>query len=156
MYPVNQVILGGDSMFNNLEDLDLQIQRMEAYKKKLQQLKTSQNVIATPIWDNIDKEVSSMPEDQKTKLFDNAEYSDLYVKLQAITQAELLNLVKSKIESSPEGKELLQNQLCLIKKLKTKISEETSREMELFNKFKEYSRSHPEVTYDEFIKKGLL
>ena len=156
MYPVNQVILGGDSMFNNLEDLDLQIQRMEAYKKKLQQLKTSQNVIATPIWDNIDKEVSSMPEDQKTKLFDNAEYSDLYIKLQAITQAELLNLVKSKIESSPEGKELLQNQLCLIKKLKTKIAEETSREMELFNKFKEYSKSHPEVTYDEFIKKGLL
>ena len=156
MYPVNQVILGGDSMFNNLDDLDLQIQRMEAYKKKLQQLKTSQNVIATPIWDNIDKEVSSMPEDQKTKLFDNAEYSDLYVKLQAITQAELLNLVKSKIESSPEGKELLQNQLCLIKKLKTKIAEETSREMELFNRFKEYSRSHPEVTYDEFIKKGLL
>ena len=156
MYPVNQVILGGDSMFNNLDDLDLQIQRMEAYKKKLQQLKTSQNVIATPIWDNIDKEVSSMPEDQKNKLFDNAEYSDLYIKLQAITQAELLNLVKSKIESSPEGKELLQNQLCLIKKLKTKISEETSREMELFNKFKEYSKSHPEVTYDEFIKKGLL
>lgn len=156
MYPVNQVILGGDSMFNNLEDLDLQIQRMEAYKKKLQQLKTSQNVVATPIWDNIDKEVSSMPEDQKNKLFDNAEYSDLYVKLQAITQAELLNLVKSKIEASPEGKELLQNQLCLIKKLKTKIAEETSREMELFNKFKEYSKSHPEVTYDEFIKKGLL
>ena len=156
MYPVNQVILGGDSMFNNLDDLDLQIQRMEAYKKKLQQLKTSQNVIATPIWDNIDKEVSSIPEDQKAKLFDNAEYSDLYIKLQAITQAELLNLVKSKIESSPEGKELLQNQLCLIKKLKTKIAEETSREMELFNKFKEYSKSHPEVTYDEFIKKGLL
>lgn len=155
MYPVNQVILGGDSMFSNLEDLDLQIQRMEAYKKKLQQLKTSQNTVATPLWDNIDKEVSSMPEDQKNKLFDNAEYSDLYVKLQAITQAELLSLVKGKIEASPEGKELLQSQLSLIKKLKTKIAEETSREMDLFNKFKEYSRSHPDVTYDEFIKKGL-
>ena len=156
MYPVNQVILGGDSMFNNLDDLDLQIQRMEAYKQKLQQLKTSQNTITTPIWDSIDKEISSMPEDQKNKLFDNTEYSGLYMKLQEVTQAELLSLVKGKIESSPEGKELLQNQLCLIKKLKTKIAEETSREMELFNKFKEYSRSHPEVTYDEFIKNGLL
>ena len=155
MYPVNQVILGGDSMFNNLEDLDLQIQRIEAYKKRLQQLKTSQNTVATPIWDNIDKEVSSMHEDQKNKLFDNAEYSDLYVKLQAITQAELLSLVKGKIEASPEGKELLLAQLSLIRKLKTKIAEETSREMDLFSKFKEYSRSHPDVTYDEFIKKGL-
>lgn len=156
MYPVNQVILGGDSMFNNLDDLDLQIQRMEAYKQKLQQLKTSQNTITTPIWDSIDKEISSMPEDQKNKLFDNTEYSGLYMKLQEVTQAELLSLVKGKIESSPEGKELLQAQLCLIKKLKTKIAEETSREMELFNRFKEYSRSHPDVTYDEFIKKGLL
>ena len=155
MYPVNQVILGGDSMFNNLEDLDLQIQRIEAYKKRLQQLKTSQNTVATPIWDNIDKEVSSMHEDQKNKLFDNTEYSDLYVKLQVITQAELLSLVKGKIEASPEGKELLQAQLSLIRKLKTKIAEETSREMDLFSKFKEYSRSHPDVTYDEFIKKGL-
>jgi hypothetical protein len=155
MYPVNQVILGGDSMFNNLEDLDLQIQRMEAYKRKLQQLKSSQNIVATPIWDAIDSEVNSMPEEHKNKLFDNAEYSDLYIKIQAITQTELLNLVKSKIETSREGKELLQSQLCLIKKLKTKIAEETSREMDLFNRFKEYSRSHPDVTYDEFIKKGL-
>ena len=38
MYPVNQVILGGDSMFNsNLDDLDVQIQRMEAYRQKLKQ-----------------------------------------------------------------------------------------------------------------------
>jgi hypothetical protein len=155
MYPVNQVILGGDSMFNNFEDLDLQIQRMEAYKKKLQQLKSTQNVLSTPVWDAIDNEVASMPEEHRNKLFDSTEYSDLYVKIQALTQTELLNLVKGKIESSQEGKELLQSQLCLIKKLKTKIAEETSREMELFNRFKEYSRSHPDVTYDEFIKKGL-
>jgi hypothetical protein len=32
MYPVNQVFLGGDHMMSNLEDLDLQIQRMEAYR----------------------------------------------------------------------------------------------------------------------------
>lgn len=155
MYPVNQVILGGDSMFNNLEDLDLQIQRMEAYKRKLQQLKSSQNIAATPIWDAIDNEVNAMHEEHKNKLFDNSEYSDLYIKIQAITQAELLSLVKGKIEASQEGKELLQSQLSLIKKLKTKIAEETSREMDLFNRFKEYSRSRPDVTYDEFIKKGL-
>ena len=36
MYPVNQVILGRDSMFNsNLDDLDVQIQRMEEYRQKL-------------------------------------------------------------------------------------------------------------------------
>lgn len=42
MYPVNQVILGGESMFNNLDDIDMQIQRMEAYRQKLKQLRESQ------------------------------------------------------------------------------------------------------------------
>ena len=42
MYPVNQVILGGESMFNNLDDIDMQIQRMEAYRQRLKQLKESQ------------------------------------------------------------------------------------------------------------------
>ena len=29
MYPVNQVILGGESMLTNFDDIDLQIQKME-------------------------------------------------------------------------------------------------------------------------------
>ena len=32
MYPVNQVILGGESIFNNLDDIDTQIQKMEMYR----------------------------------------------------------------------------------------------------------------------------
>ena len=28
-------------------------------------------------------------------------------------------------------------------------------EMELFKKFKEYSKSHPEVTYDQFLKDNI-
>lgn len=35
MYPVNQVILGGDPMMSSIDDLDTQIHRMEAYRRKL-------------------------------------------------------------------------------------------------------------------------
>ena len=45
MYPVNQVILGGDSMFNSLDDIDTQIQKMEAYRQKLKQLKEPKTTI---------------------------------------------------------------------------------------------------------------
>ena len=39
MYPINQVILGGESMFNsNIDNIDAQIQKMESYKQKLKQL----------------------------------------------------------------------------------------------------------------------
>jgi hypothetical protein len=40
-------------------------------------------------------------------LFQDEDYTDLYNRLQILVQQELLNLVKSRIESIPEGKELL-------------------------------------------------
>lgn len=154
MYPVNQVILGGDSMFNSLDDIDMQIQRMEAYRKKLQQLKA----MPTPqklIWDEIDAEISPMSEEQRARLFGDEDYVNVYTRLQNMVQAEILNLVKGRIESHPEGKELLERQLKLVKRLKGKIIDDTNREMELFKKFKEYSKANPEVTYEEFIKANM-
>ena len=159
MYPVNQVILGGDSMFNsNLDDLDVQIQRMEAYRQKLKQLKESQQqqpIQKSLIWDQIAAEITPMSSEQKNRLLNNADYVDTYNELQSIVQVELLNLVKAKIENTEKGKELLSKQLKIVKKLKTKIIEDTDREMELFKKFKEYSKKHPDTSYDEFIKENM-
>ena len=158
MYPVNQVILGGDSMFNsNLDDLDVQIQRMEAYRQKLKQLKESQQqqpIQKSLIWDQIDAEITPMSSEQKNRLLNNADYVDTYNELQSIVQVELLNLVKAKIENTEKGKELLSKQLKIVKKLKVKIID-TDREMELFKKFKEYSKKHPDTSYDEFIKENM-
>lgn len=156
MYPVNQVILGGtDPLSNPLQDIDTQVQLMETYKNRLQQLKASQNQSIKLIWNDIDNEINSMTEEQKSRLFNNEEYIEIYNQIQSKVQFELLNLVKAKIEGTPEGKELLQRQLSILKKLKIKIVEETNREMELFRKFKEFSVSHPNVTYDEFLKSNL-
>lgn len=159
MYPVNQVILGGDSMFNsNLDDLDVQIQKMEAYRQRLKQLKESQQqqpIQKSLIWDQIDAEITPMSSEQKNRLLNNADYVDTYNELQSIVQVELLNLVKAKIENTEKGKELLSKQLKIVKKLKTKIIEDTDREMELFKKFKEYSKKHPDTSYDEFIKENM-
>jgi hypothetical protein len=54
-----------------------------------------------------------------------------------------------------EGKELLQRQLKIVRSLKSKIIQDTNREMEMFRKFREFSKAHPEVTYDEFIKANM-
>lgn len=156
MYPVNQVILGGDPLFNGIDDIDVQIQKMEAYKKRLQQLKSQANNPSQEyIWDEIDKEVSPLTEEQKSRMLSDVEYADNYGRLQDIVQAELLNLVKAKIESTCMGKELLQNQLRIVRKLKSKIVEETTKEMEMFNKFREYSKHNPGITYEEFVKLSM-
>nr|DAI06268.1 MAG TPA: hypothetical protein [Crassvirales sp.] len=144
-------------MFNNLDDIDMQIQKMEAYRQKLKQLKESQQSQPQKklVWDEIDAEVAPMSNEQKGRLFQDADYMDIYNELQSIVQAELLNLVKGRIESTERGRELLTKQLNTVRKLKTKIINDTNREMELFKKFKEYSKEHPNTSYEEFIKENV-
>lgn len=157
MYPVNQVILGGDSMMTSIEDLDTQIQRMEAYRRKLQEMKGAQTQPQPVklIWDEVDSELLPMSNEQRDRLFDDEEYALTYARIQGLVQAEIINLVKGRIEGTPEGKELLQQQLKIVRKLKSKIIDETNKEMEVFKRFKEYSKAHPGVTYEEFIKASM-
>lgn len=154
--PINQVFLGGDP-YHTLDDIDIQIQNMENYRNKLQQLKAlqAQQTPVKLIWDDIDAEVRPMTDEQKKRMFDDAEYMETYVKLNEMVQNELLNLVKAKIENTSEGKELLSQQLKTVKRLKNDIINETNREMEMFKRFKEFSKLNPGVTYKEFIKASM-
>lgn len=163
MVPINQVILGGDPLLNTSvvgNNLEEQLQLLERYKQNLEAAKQmKQQIQSVPtqklIWDEIDAEVNPMSDEQKAMLFQDEDYVDTYTRIQNMVQSEILNLVKGRIESTPEGKELLQSQLKVVKKLKGKIIQETNREMEMFRKFREFSKAHPEVTYDEFIKKNI-
>lgn len=169
MIPINQVILGGgdpllgNSMVGNSLDEQLQLiekykQNLEAAKQLRQQVQPTQQPIPQPqrmVWDEIDAEISPMSDEQKTRMLQNEDYVDTYTKIQDMVQAEILSLVKGRIEATPEGKELLQRQLKIVKKLKSKIIQETNREMEMFRKFREFSKTHPEVTYEEFIKASM-
>lgn len=154
--PINQVFLGGDP-YHTLDDIDIQIQNMENYRNKLQQLKAlqAQQTPVKLIWDDIDAEVRPMSDEQKKRMFDNAEYVEVYTKINEMVQTEILNLVKARIEGTPEGKELLSQQLRIVKKLKSDIINETNREMEMFKRFKEFSKLNPGVTYEEFIKASM-
>lgn len=164
MIPINQVILGGGdpllgtSVVGN--NLDEQLQLLEKYKQNLEAAKQIKQQTATApvqklIWDEIDSEIVPMTEEQKNMLFQDEDYVETYTRIQGMVQAELLNLVKGRIESTQEGKDLLQRQLKIVKKLKGRIIQETNREMEMFRKFRDFSKQHPEVTYDEFIKANI-
>ena len=154
--PINQVFLGSDP-YHSFDTIDMQIQQMEAYRNKLQQLKNLQNQ-QNPvklIWDDIDAEVRPMTEEQKKRMFDDVEYVENYSRLNEMVQNEILNLVKAKIESTQEGKDLLSQQLRIVKRLKSEIINETNSEMEMFKRFKEFSKMNPGVTYEEFIKANM-
>jgi hypothetical protein len=154
MYPVNQVILGNtDPLATSLDNIDAQ---MQMYQAKLQQLKAAQQAKSVKlIWDDIDAEVQPMSKEQKERLFQDNDYLENYNEIQEMVQAEILNLVKPRIENTERGKEILSNQLKIVKRLKTKIINDTNREMELFVRFKEYTKQHPNATYEEFLKTNV-
>ena len=154
--PINQVFLGSDP-YHTFDDIDIQIQNMENYRNKLQQLKAlqAQQTAVKLIWDDIDAEVRPMTDEQKKRMFNDAEYVETYSRLNEMVQNEILNLVKAKIENTQEGKELLTQQLRIVKRLKSDIISETNKEMELFKRFKEFSKLNPGVTYEDFIKANM-
>ena len=167
MVPVNNVFLGSPDpllspMVDPVNGLDERMAMIEAYQKKLAELKQARaqmaqaqvqpQVTAPSLWEEIDAEVYPLSEEQKMRLAQDEEYAQNDLSIQQLVQTEILNLVKGKIENSQAGKELLNNQLSIVRKLKKKIVEDTNKEMEAFRKFKEYSKSHPNVTYEEFIK----
>lgn len=157
MYPVNQVFLGNNQDPLLSQDLDSQIQSLQRYQDSLKNMRDKQQSQATMptqelLWDKIDSEIVPLTTEQREKLFNNSEYAENNEQIQLLVQEEVLNLVRSKIELSPRGKEILSKQLHLVKNIKESVIEESNREMELFKRFREFSKSHPNVTYEEFIK----
>ena len=156
MIPISQINIGGDPLLNtqgfNIEEqlrqLDLRRQTLESMK----QLNPQAMPNVSMIWNEIDAEVKVLSNEQLQKLFENEDYVRIYSRIQELVNAEILNLVKARIESTSEGRQLLQEQLNLVRKMKPKIVEDSNREVELFRRFREVSKTNPDVTYDEFLK----
>lgn len=171
MIPVTQFILGNsdpllypsEKMTNSIDEqiAFLQSQKQainEAYRRNAipnanNGTTQNQQVPTQGIWDAIDAEIAPLTQEQQNMLLSNQDYVNNYNALQSMVQAEVLNLVKGKIEASEDGKHLLKEQLKLVKLLKSKIVEVTNKEMELFKAFKEASKTNPNLTYEEFLKK---
>lgn len=156
MIPVSQINIGGDPLLGTQGySIEEQLRQLEMRRQSLESLKQL-NPQAMPntsiIWNQIDEEVKVLSNEQLQKLFENEDYLRIYSRIQELVSTEILNLVKPRIESSPEGKQLLQEQLNLVRKMKPKIVEDSNREVELFRRFREFSKANPDVTYEDFLK----
>lgn len=117
MIPVNQFILGSsdpllypsEKMTNSIDEqiAFLQSQKQainEAYRRNAisnanNGTTQNQQVITQGIWDAIDAEIAPLTQEQQNN----------YNALQSMVQAEVLNLVRGKIEASADGKHLLED-----------------------------------------------
>lgn len=131
MIPVTQFILGdsdpllypSEKMTNSIDEqiAFLQSQKQainEAYRRNAipnanNGTTQNQQVPTQGIWDAIDAEIAPLTQEQQNMLLNNQDYVNNYNALQSMVQAEVLNLVRGKIEASEDGKHLLEEQLKL-------------------------------------------
>lgn len=149
MIPVTQFILGNsdpllypsEKMTNSIDEqiAFLQSQKQainEAYRRNAipnanNGTTQNQQVPTQGIWDAIDAEIAPLTQEQQNMLLNNQDYVNNYNALQSMVQAEVLNLVRGKIEASEDGKHLLEEQLKLVKLLKSKAHEICERYKEV-------------------------
>lgn len=132
---------------------------LEAQKQQLINARDSYNPTrkeaapnAISLWGEIDKEIASLNADQQKILAQDEVYATIDRQLQVLIQNALIDSVKEKVANSEQGKTLLEKQLANIKEKKSRIVEESNKELELFKKFQIAVQANPNLTYVEFIK----
>lgn len=139
MIPVTQFILGNsdpllypsEKMTNSIDEqiAFLQSQKQainEAYRRNAipnanNGTTQNQQVVTQGIWDAIDAEIAPLTQEQQNMLLNNQDYVNNYNALQSMVQAEVLNLVRGKIEARLMANIYLKNNLNLLSYLKVKL-----------------------------------
>ena len=120
----------------NMRDYIANIDQQINYFTKLKQQATDslgkqyndlQNLKPDSIWNKIDNEISNIDKYVIETLNNDETYKSINTQLQTIVQQELLYLVRDKVESRQDGKELLEKQLQVIKQIKSNASEFVSK-----------------------------
>lgn len=137
-----------------ISQLDEMKKRLEAYKQNrppmpVQGQPQQQQPNQTPVWDEIDKITSEMPDREFALMNDNEEFQQSQQRLMGILQREYMLLMRPIVESTKDGKDALDQHLTLVKRLRKTASEEAGRDLELF---KEYTENYSDMPYAEFLK----
>lgn len=151
--------IGNDPILTNpytpmdiTEELDRRIQYLQNQKEQFATIQQNNNASQKSLWIEIDNEIRSLNEEQRTLLFQDKTYMGIDTELQFLVQQAIIESVKGVVEKSPRGKELLQNQLNYIKSSKDAIIRESNRKYEIFEKFKIAAQANPNLTYKEFCE----
>lgn len=139
-----------NSVEQNIALINQQVAQLSALKEKLEGTKSPVKG-GMQTWEEIDKEIASLTDEQKEILFKDEDYVSCDAALQALVQTALIESVKSKVANSEEGKKLLEKQLLNIRDKKKDIVNRANKEMELFKRFQLAVQNNPNLTYGEFI-----
>lgn len=100
------------------KEIDERVQYLQAMKERMSNTIQYPNNQNNSLWSAIDSEIGSLNDEQRNILFSDTKYIQIDNQLKQLVQEALINSVKNVIEQSPNGKELLTQQLNYIKSSK--------------------------------------
>lgn len=127
------------------------MKQLELYQKALaEQQKGSQQPQSQPtLFEDIEKELSSLSEDQKNYLLSQDEFLDCQKEVDHVTQLVLANMLRPYILQTPEAKAVIEKQLDTIKMLKKRVVKESNKQQEMF---REYTEKYSNLTWNEYVE----
>lgn len=161
---MNNIFLGSDPLLGQTPtyqrgSVEDELARIAAMQQQLDQKKleienaklnfNQSQQSKTPVWDEIDKIVSDMSDNEIEYLNSNEEYARSNQAVMSILQREQLRMMRPVVEGTKDGKEALENHLALVKRLKKEAANESDKAMNLF---KEYTEKYSDMPYSEFLK----
>ena len=132
---------------DDLQELERRKQEIAIQQQQILQRASSSQ---TPIWDKIDEEVSTLSDDLKGAMMDDEEFAQINAKVTALVQYEQLKLVKARVESSAEGKALLQDLLKATQRVKGALETAQKNAYSEYEAFMVASAKNPKLTLQEF------
>lgn len=146
----NSPFLPTNNVEQNIALINQQVAQLNAMKDKLVGINSPVEG-GIKIWDDINKELESLTDEQKNIMMKDEDYIKYDTELQELVQTALIESVKDKVANSKRGKELLEKQFLNIKDKKNNIVKQSNEQMELFKKFQTAVQINPNLTYNEFI-----
>lgn len=139
-----------DGGLNDLQELERQKQELSARQQQI--LRNPQSLSRTPLWDKLDEEIGALTAEQQQDMLNDEEFADINSKVTALVQYEQLKLVRASIETSPEGKELLQAMLAAAQRVKGALQTAQRQAYSEYEAFVVASARNPKLTLSEFRK----
>ena len=153
---------GTDPLLGSGPDYSAHLAELEQAQKAIEQqkqsiLKLAQNTqnpeatpaSPTPIWDQIDTLTDNMTAADFKAMQDDPSYQKSLGELMEYVGAVQLQLIRPRIEASPEGKKLLEQHLTTVKFLRKAAADNVDKRLA---DFEDYTKNYSHMSWEEYLK----
>ena len=153
---------GADPLLGSGPDYSAHLAELEQAQRAIEQqrqsiLKLAQNTqnpeatptSQTPIWDQIDTLTDNMTAAEFKAMQDDPSYQKSLGELMEYVGAVQLQMIRPRIEASPEGKKLLEQHLTTVKFLRKAAADNVDKRLA---DFEDYTKNYSHMSWEEYLK----